>query len=79
MSLFESGPGPGRIGLTAASSGSHDVKWIESAAPAYVLPPASASQAADRRDRMNALIVTLLTLACTALAVFDLFLLASGI
>lgn len=29
-------------------------------------------------ERANALIVTVLTLACTVLAIFDLFLLASG-
>jgi hypothetical protein len=32
----------------------------------------------ERTERANALIVIVLTLACTALAIFDLFLLASG-
>jgi hypothetical protein len=32
----------------------------------------------ERSERANAMIVLVLTLACTALAVFDLFLLASG-
>jgi hypothetical protein len=32
----------------------------------------------ERSERVNAMIVLVLTLACTVLAVFDLFLLASG-
>jgi len=36
------------------------------------------STATERSERANALIVTVLTLACTVLAIFDLFLLASG-
>jgi hypothetical protein len=36
------------------------------------------SAARERAERTNALIVIVLTLACTALAVFNLFLLASG-
>jgi hypothetical protein len=32
----------------------------------------------ERTERANALIVIVLTLACTALSIFDLFLLASG-
>jgi hypothetical protein len=31
-----------------------------------------------RTERTNALIVVVLTLACTALSIFDLFLLAAG-
>jgi hypothetical protein len=38
----------------------------------------SKSAARERTERANALIVIALTLACTALAVFDLFLLAVG-
>jgi hypothetical protein len=38
----------------------------------------SKSAARERTERTNALIVIALTLACTALAVFDLFLLAAG-
>jgi hypothetical protein len=38
----------------------------------------SKSTATERSERANALIVTVLTLACTVLAIFDLFLLASG-
>ena len=32
----------------------------------------------ERSERANALIVIVLTLACTVLAIFDLFLLAAG-
>ena len=38
----------------------------------------SKSQALEQAERAHALIVVVLTLACTALAVFDLFLLAAG-
>jgi len=38
----------------------------------------SASRAAERSERANALIVIALTLACSGLAIFDLFLLAAG-
>jgi hypothetical protein len=38
----------------------------------------SKSAAGERTERANALIVVALTLACTALSLYDLFLLASG-
>jgi hypothetical protein len=43
------------------------------------MPPPPNSSARDHTDRVQALIVIVLTLACTALALFDLFLLASGV
>ncbi len=59
-------------------SGAHDVQWIRPDRPAYLPPPMSKTPATERSERANALIVIVLTLACTALAVFDLFLLALG-
>jgi len=38
----------------------------------------SKSAMKERSERANALIVIVLTLACTVLAIFDLFLLAAG-
>ena len=38
----------------------------------------SKAQATERSERANALIVIVLTLACTVLALYDLFLLAAG-
>ncbi len=54
-----------------------DVKWIQDAPPSY-LPPPILKSAHERTERANALIVTGLTLACTAMALFDLFLAALG-
>jgi hypothetical protein len=54
-----------------------DVKWIRPNTPTH-LPPMLKSAAPNRTERANALIVIVLTLACTALSLFDLVLLASG-
>jgi hypothetical protein len=54
-----------------------DVKWLREAPPGY-LPPPILKSAAERTERANALIVTGLTLACTAMAALDLFLAALG-
>ncbi len=67
----------GPAGLPAASAGA-DVKWLRPDRPAHLPPPMSASQATERSERANALIVIALTLACSGLAIFDLFLLAAG-
>jgi len=78
MSPFDSSAGPsGRVGF-APTSGPADVKWIAPDRPAYLPPPASKTAIRERSERANALIVIVLTLACTVLAIFDLFLLASG-
>jgi hypothetical protein len=61
------------VGFTLAS-GPVDVKWIRPGAPT----PMSSSPAQKGTDHVNALIVIVLTLACTVLSLFDLFLLASG-
>jgi hypothetical protein len=59
-------------------------RWPDGATPTVVvqrtqhlayLPP---RQARHEPDRHQALIVTTLTLACTVLSIYDLFLLASG-
>ena len=60
------------------TSGAPDVRWIRPDRPAYLPPPMAKAQATERSERANALIVIVLTLACTALAIFDLFLLAAG-
>ncbi len=69
----------GRVGLTPAI-GPADVQWVRPAGtPDPWLPPPPSSSARDRTDQVQALVVIVLTLACTALALFDLFLLASGL
>jgi hypothetical protein len=80
MSPFDLSSGQsGRVGLTPAI-GSADVQWIRPAGtPDPWMPPPPSSSARDRTDQVQALIVIVLTLACTALALFDLFLLASGL
>lgn len=78
MSPFDLNAGPSsRVGL-APTSGSPDVRWIRPDTPAYLPPPMSKAVLRERGERANALIVIVLTLACTALAIFDLLLLASG-
>jgi hypothetical protein len=78
MSPFDLSAGQSsHVGFTPAS-GSRDVQWIRPDTPTYLPPPMSKSAARERTERANALIVIALTLACTALAVFDLFLLAVG-
>jgi hypothetical protein len=78
MSFFDLSAGPSSCVGFAPASDSSDVKWIRPDGPAYLPPPMSKSTATERSERANALIVTVLTLACTVLAIFDLFLLASG-
>ena len=78
MSPFDPSAGQfGHVELTLAS-GPSDVKWIRPGGQAYLPPSMSKSMATERSERVNALVVIVLTLACTALAVFDLFLLAAG-
>ncbi len=78
MSPFDLSAGQSsRVGF-APASGSSDVRWIRPDGPAHLPPPTSKSAVRERSERTNALIVLVLTLACTTLAIFDLFLLASG-
>jgi hypothetical protein len=78
MSPFDLSTGQcSRVGFTPAS-GSPDVKWIRPNTPAYLPPPMLKSAVQERTERTNALIVIVLTLACTALSFYNLFLLASG-
>lgn len=65
------------MGFTLAS-GAPDVKWIRPDRPTYMAPPIAKSQATEHSERAIALIVIVLTLACTVLALYDLFLLAAG-
>jgi hypothetical protein len=63
-------------GLTFAG-GAPDVRWIRPDMPG--LGASTSKPAATQRgERANAAIVIALTLGCTALAIFDLLLLASG-
>ncbi len=79
MSPFDLSAGQyGHAGFTLAS-GPADVRWIRPDRPTHLPPPMPKSSARERAERTNALIVTVLTLACTVLAVFDLFMLASGV
>jgi hypothetical protein len=56
------------------------VHWVRPAGtPNPWAPPAPRSSAPDDADRVRALIVIVLTLACTAMAFLDLVLLASGL
>ena len=78
MSPFDLSAGQSnRVGFTLAN-GATDVKWIRPDRQSYLPPPMSKSAAIERSERANAMIVIVLTLACTVLAIFDLFLLASG-
>ena len=62
-----------RVGFTLAS-GPPEVQWIHPNTPTCLPPPTLTSAGQDR----TALIVVVLTLACTALSLFDLVLLISG-
>jgi len=62
----------------APTSSPVDVKWIPPDSHAYLPPPMSKTAIRERSERANALIVIALTLACTVLAIYDLFLLAAG-
>jgi hypothetical protein len=78
MSPFDMDPGPPRrVGFSPAS-GSPDIKWIRPGTPAYPPSPMPRSSMRERTEQTNAMIVIVLTLACTALSLYDLFLLASG-
>jgi hypothetical protein len=78
MSLFDLSAGPSNLVRCVSASDAPDVKWIRPDRPAYLPPPASKAAIRERSERANALTVIVLTLACTVLAIFDLFLLASG-
>ncbi len=64
----------------APGSGEGRIQWIRPEGSGYV-PPAAAARAPgrERSDRTTAMIVITLTMACTLLAIFDLFQLATGI
>jgi hypothetical protein len=71
-------PAPRLVAMSPIDPGTGlDVKWIQDAPPSY-LPPPILKSADERTERANAMIVTGLTLACTAMALFDLFLAALG-
>ena len=77
MSPFDPRAGrSGHVGFTPASAA--NVKVVRLDGPSYLPPPMPSSQATTHSERTHALVVIVLTLACTALAIFDLFLLAVG-
>ncbi len=67
------GEGLAGVGLP---DGGHEVRWIGPRRDVYLPPPRPTGR--SRSEQAPAIIVILLTLACTALCIFDLFLLASG-
>jgi hypothetical protein len=78
MSPFDLNAGrPSQMGFTPAGS-PPDVRWIPPSAPTHLPPPMPKSAARERSERTSALVVIVLTLACTALALYDLLLLAMG-
>ncbi|HST56243.1 MAG TPA: hypothetical protein VLJ42_10190 [Solirubrobacteraceae bacterium] len=58
------------------SAGSHEVVWLAPRSSAYAPPPMPARPRSG--DRATAWIVIALTFACTALALFDMYLLMSA-
>jgi hypothetical protein len=62
--------------MTSPSS-SHRVVWLPPSSAAYTPPPMSPSRA-HSAERVSAWIVIVLTFACSALAMFDLYLLMSA-
>lgn len=57
--------------------GTSDVNWRPPEGPNYVLPPTPERE--DRPERVSSVVVAVLAVACTLLAVFDMFLLAFGL
>ncbi len=68
---------PSASPIDRKTDGSPNVRWIRPESMAY--NPTSLSSTGGRSDQTAAMIVMVLTLACTALAVFDLYLLAAGV
>lgn len=56
--------------------GSHGVTWTPPGSEIYAPPPMP--NASNRSVRTSAIVVIVLTLACTLLSIYDLFLLAIG-
>jgi hypothetical protein len=78
MSPFDLNTGrSGRVGFASASH-SPDVKLIRPDTPIYLPPPMHTPATREHTERAKALIVLALTLACTAMSILDLVLLASN-
>jgi len=58
-------------------SGSPNIRWVPPEEPKYLLPPMPELE--DRHENTSRLVVTVLTVACTLLALFDVFLLVWGL
>ena len=79
MSAFDMSAGQlQRAWAFAPASGAPDVKWIAPDGRPTCRRRCRKSAIRERSERANAMIVIVLTFACTVLAIFDLFLLASG-
>ena len=61
------------------ASGEATLRWIRPDTPNYMPPGAMRDERRERGANTTAMIVIGLTLACTLLALFDLFQLASGL
>ena len=59
-------------------SSTHEVVWLAPSNAGYTPPPMRPSSAAQSAERVSAWIVIVLTFACSALAMFDLYLLMSA-
>jgi hypothetical protein len=77
MSSFDTGAHfLGHVGV-GDSGGAPRVSWIRPDAQLHRLPPPGRG-VNDDAERTHVLIVSVLTLVCSALALYDLFLLAAG-
>lgn len=56
-----------------------DVKLVPEDTPTCALPLLPELRSEEKRERVNTIVVTVLSVACTVLALFDLFLLAWGL
>jgi hypothetical protein len=68
---------PSASPMDRRTDGSPNVRWIRPESTSY--SPTPLPGAGERSERTAAMIVMVLTLACTALAIFDLYLLAAGV
>ncbi len=75
--MSSSGPERRLAGQTLPA-GAHQVVWDRPEWQVRVPPPPPPT-AGDHSERTRAVTVVVLTLACTALSIFDLFLLALGV
>lgn len=78
MSELQSAQRTGARAGYARASAEPSVQWIRSETADYVPPALTKAERRARSDNSTALLVIGLTVACTLLAIFDLFQLAAG-